>query len=180
MQASGRQTGHPYQPVSLRSAPLLKSGYFLLEGLNTCGTSYYLFYLFFHLHQDFGFGNRGNLTVMALNGFIYIFAAWSGGRFAQRYGYHRAVFIGLTTMICMLLCGSIWDTIPGQLAVMSIWTVGMCFTWPSLEALVSHDATPAELPRLIGIYNMVWAGCGAVTFFMGGLLFEWLGKRSLF
>jgi hypothetical protein len=56
----------------------------------------------------------------------------------------------------------------------------MCFTWPTLEALISEGESPASLPRVIGVYNVVWAGVGATAYFTGGMLLERFGLRSLF
>ncbi len=63
-----------------------QGGLFHARGMNTLATSYYFNYLFFFLRDRFGFGNRGNLWVSALSGFIYIFAAWQCGKFAARFG----------------------------------------------------------------------------------------------
>ena len=62
----------------------LKIWYYGLTAFNTIASAYYLNYLFFYLHDRFGFGSRGNLSVAALHGGVYIFAAWYGGRFAER------------------------------------------------------------------------------------------------
>jgi len=72
----------------------LKAGYFTLAGMNTLATSYYFNYLFFYLRDHFGFGNRQNLWVTALSGFIYIFAAWQCGKFAARFLGIAVVFNG--------------------------------------------------------------------------------------
>ena len=68
----------------------------------------------------------------------------------------------------------------GQVIVMVIWTIGICFTWPSLEALIAEGRDARELPRMIGIYNLVWSGAGALAYFCGGVIFERLGEKSLF
>src|SRR6185503_12804918 len=81
-------------------------GYYVLEALNSCGACYYFYYLFFYLQKHFGFGNAGNLSFCALNGFIYIFSAWYGGKFGQRRGYFTAVTFGFCVMLAALLCGS--------------------------------------------------------------------------
>ena len=39
-------------------------------------TAYYFSYLFFYMRMKFGFSNRENLFLAALNGFIYIFGSW--------------------------------------------------------------------------------------------------------
>ncbi len=63
---------------------------------------------------------------------------------------------------------------------MAVTVVGMCFTWPTLEALVSEGEGFAGVQRMVGIYNMVWAGTGAVAYFTGGAMLEKLGPKSLF
>jgi MFS family permease len=161
-------------------ASRLKTGYYTLEGINAFATAYYFYYLFFFMEARFGYGNMENLLLSAANGFIYMFAAWFGGRFAQRFGYYRSLRVGFATMGLTLAAGSAVGSLVGQWAVMGIWTVGMCFTWPTLEALVSEGENLRTLPRRIGIYNLTWAGGSALAYFFGGALLEWLGDGSLF
>ena len=158
----------------------LKSGYFVIEGLNAAATAYYFFYLFFYLQKNFGFGNLGNLTCSALNGFIYMFAAWYGGKFARRRGYYTSLTLGFSVMSAALFTGLMWNSVTGQFLVMAVWTIGVCFTWPTLQALISENVSSDRLPRMVGIYNVVWAGSGALSYFFGGVLFEKLGQKSLF
>jgi MFS family permease len=158
----------------------LKTGYYTLEGLNAFATAYYFYYLFFLMEARFGYGNLENLLLSAANGFIYMFAAWFGGRFAQRFGYYRALRVGFGTMAITLTAGSIVGSLAGQWIVMGLWTIGMCFTWPTLEALVSEGETLRTLPRRIGVYNLTWAGSSAVAYFFGGAMLEQLGDASLF
>ncbi|MBE0541587.1 MAG: MFS transporter [Verrucomicrobia bacterium] len=158
----------------------LKTGYFVIEGLNSFGTTYYFYYFYFFMQQQFGFGDKANLALAALNGFVYMFAAWWGGRFAQRTGYFTALKLGFALMIGALLVGAQIESATGQIAVMLVAVIGMCFTWPTLEALVSEGETPAGLQRMLGIYNVVWAATGAVAYFIGGALLDKLGLRSMF
>ena len=58
--------------------------------------------------------------------------------------------------------------------------VGMCFIWPTLEALVSEGDEPEHVPHAIGIYNITWATANASAYFIGGTLIEKFGYRSLF
>ena len=57
----------------------LKTGYFVLEGLNSAATVYYLYYLYFYMGTVFGFGNKANLCLAALNGGTYALLAWGQG-----------------------------------------------------------------------------------------------------
>jgi MFS family permease len=158
----------------------LKNGYFVLAGLNSFATSFYFYYLFFFMQRQFGFGNLGNLSLAALNGLVYMVMSWQAGRFGQRYGYHKALRIGLVTMTLALALGAFAAGMRSHVAIMVLWTVGICFTWPMLEALVSEKEDSLGLQRMIGIYNLVWAGLSAMAFFTGGVMIEQLGLRSLF
>ena len=77
----------------------LKTGYFILEGLNSFATVYYLYYFYFFMQTVFGFGNQANLALAALNGAVYAVMAWQGGKFAQRFGYFTALKVGFVIMM---------------------------------------------------------------------------------
>jgi predicted MFS family arabinose efflux permease len=158
----------------------LKSGYFVLEGLNSFATVYYFYYFYFFMQTVFGFGNKANLALAALNGAVYAVMAWQGGNFAQRFGYFTALKTGFVVMMGALAVGSQLHSAGGHIVVMAVTVVGMCFTWPTLEALVSEGETRAGVQRMVGIYNMTWAGTGAVSYFIGGAMLEKLGPKSLF
>ena len=158
----------------------LKTGYFILEGLNSFATTYYFYYFYFFMQTEFGYGNRANLLLAALNGAIYAVMAWLGGNFAQRFGYFTALKAGFLTMMTALAIGSQLHSAGGHILVMAVTVVGMCFTWPTLEALVSEGETRAGVQRMVGIYNVTWAGTGAVAYFCGGAMLEKLGPSSMF
>ena len=154
---------------------------FTLEGINSVAATLYFNYLFFFLRDNFGFDSRRNLWVSALHGFIYIFAAWQGGRFGQRRGYFNALKLGYGGMAVLLIAGAfLTHSIHAQLIVVAGWTVMICLTWPALEALISEGEDDASLPRMVGIYNVVWAGTAGLAYFCGGMIFETFGWKTLF
>ena len=154
---------------------------FTLEGINSVAATLYFNYLFFFLRDNFGFDSRRNLWVSALHGFIYIFAAWQGGRFGQRRGYFNALKLGFGGMAVLLIAGAfLTHSIRAQLIVVAGWTVMICLTWPALEALISEGEDDASLPRMVGIYNVVWAGTAGLAYFCGGMIFETFGWKTLF
>src|SRR5687767_9510281 len=158
----------------------LKIGYFALTWLNILATAYYGNYIFFLLRKHYGFQNEDNLLYAALGGFLYIFGAWYAGNFAQKHGYYLALKIGFSVMAVSLLAGMFLNTALGQLIVLLVWTFGMCFTWPTLEALASEGEDRKGLATMIGVYNVVWASGAAASYFTGGALLETLGYQSLF
>src|SRR5208282_1812517 len=112
----------------------LKTGYFILEGLNSFASVYYFYYFYFFMQTVFGFGNKANLALAALNGAVYAVMAWQGGNFAQRFGYFTALKVGFLTMIVALAIGSQLHSAGAHILVMAMTVVGVCFTWPTLEA----------------------------------------------
>ena len=159
----------------------IKAGCFILEGLNSFATTYYLYYFYFFTHQKFGFGNKANLILAAVAGLIYVPAAIYGGRFAQRAGYFTALKLGFAIMVCALTAGGFaGNSAAGHIAAMLITIVGMCFTWPTLEALVSEGEDYPGLQRNLGIYNVIWAGTGALAYFSGGAMLDRFGLNTMF
>lgn len=158
----------------------LKTGYFILEGLNSFATVYYFYYLYFYMQKVFGFGNKANLALAALNGGTYAVFAWWGGRFAQRFGYFKALKLGFVIMMAALGLGSQVASAPAHIVVMVLTVLGMSFTWPTLEALVSEGEPRAGLQEMVGVYNVVWAATAALANFSGGAMLDNLGLRSLF
>jgi predicted MFS family arabinose efflux permease len=158
----------------------LKVGYFALAALNTLATSYYFNYLFFFLRDHFGFGDRQNLWVSALHGFIYIFAAWQCGKFAERRGQLLSLKLGFAALAGVVIGGALLPGVVSQLAMVAVYSVVLLFTWPALESLVSERESRAGVQRMVGIYNCTWAGAAAIAYFTGGKLYDALGKGAIF
>lgn len=156
-----------------------KALYFAVAGLNSAATTLFFYYFYFFAQQQFGFGNRQNLWLAALQGATYAVGSWVGGRCAQRWGYARALRRGLVGMAGALLTGTLVSGPWGHVAVMVGVTWGTCFTWPSLEALVSHGEDRAGTQWHVGVYNLVWAGTGALAYFWGGALLDAWGMAAL-
>ncbi|HRT09974.1 MAG TPA: MFS transporter, partial [Candidatus Paceibacterota bacterium] len=120
------------------------------------------------------------LVLAALNGLVYALFSWQAGRFAERAGYFTALRLGFVIMLGAWLTGSQVESAGGQVVVMLVAVVGMCFTWPTLEALVSGGERRAGVQHMVGVYNVVWAATGAVAYFIGGAGLEKGGLNSLF
>jgi len=158
----------------------LKAGYFTLAGMNTVATSYFFNFLFFYLHDHFGFGNRENLWVSALHGFIYTFAAWQCGKFAARFGCGLSLKIGFAALAVVMVAGAFLHTASALLGLVAVYTVALLLTWPALEALVSERETQAGVQEMVGIYNCTWAGAAAFAYFTGGKLYDAFGAGAVF
>ncbi len=158
----------------------LKFGYFTLEALNSFAGTFFLFYLFFLMRDEFGFSTRDNLLLTALHGFVYVFASWQGGRFTQRFGYFTALKLGFAGMGGGLSLGLLVPGVTGQVLALLGWTLPCCLIWPSLEALVTEGEDYHGTARMVGRYNIVWSGASAVAYFSGGWLWENFGRNGLY
>jgi MFS family permease len=159
----------------------LKKYYFLLAALNTLATTWYASYLFFFLHDQFGYGNRQNLWVSALYGLIYIPAAVQCGKFAQRRGFITSLKVGFAGLTLAMVFGAlVKGSIVGNLCALVGYTIALLFIWPALEALVSENETQAGVQHNVGVYNCTWALGAAIAYFTGGSLYDWLGHGAVF
>jgi MFS family permease len=158
----------------------LKGVCFTLEALNSLATTYYFYYLYFYTKEQFHFNATQNLLLAALLGFVCMFAAFFGGQFAQKFGYLTSIQCGAGLMAASFLaCGATGSMrVTAGLATTGI--IGMCLTWPAMEALVSEGEPRARLPGLIGFYNVVWAGTAGIAYFTGGAMLQKWGLRSIF
>jgi len=165
----------------LNSMRSLKKYYFILAALNTLATTWYSNYIFFFLHDQFGFGNRQNLWVSALYGLVYIPAAVQCGKFAQRRGFVTSLKVGFSGLTLSMVLGAfLRGTIAGNLFALVAYTIALLFIWPALEALVSENETQAGVQHNVGVYNCTWAFGAAIAYFMGGSLYDRLGYGAVF
>ncbi|MGV3773277.1 MAG: MFS transporter [Verrucomicrobiales bacterium] len=151
-------------------------GVFLLEFLNAYATAFFFNYVFFYLKTEFGFSNKQNLLYCAATGFLYMLIAWSSGKFGQRKGYLQALILGCGIMAVALGIASAPLNLYAHVSLMLLWTVGMSFTWPALEALSCDKAASASVPKMVGIYNVVWAFGNAIALFSGGAIIQSMPK----
>ncbi len=162
------------------ASPRLKTGVFILAGCNSLGTTYFFYYIYFYTQDQFGFGQLQNFELAALLGLVYAIFAFYAGRFAQRAGYFASFRLGLGIMCAAFLAGSRMTAAGPALALIVVATIGMCFTWPPLQGLMSEGETRARLRSLVGIYNFTWAVTSAFAYFTGGAMQKAWGRRSMF
>jgi MFS family permease len=158
----------------------LKGACFALEALNSLATTYFFYYLYFYTEARFHFDAMQNLLLASLLGGVYACGSFFSGRFAQRFGYFTAIRCGMALMLAAFLAcsqtGSMWLTI----ALVVCACLGMCLTWPAMEALVSEGEPPARLQGLLGFYNVVWAAAASFAYFTGGAILQKWGLQSMF
>ncbi len=162
------------------ASPRLKTCVFALAGSNSLATTWFFYYLYFYMRDRFGFGQLQNFELAALLGAVYAVFAFYAGRFAQRAGYFAALRLGLGIMITALLLGSHAGALWVVLALVIVANIGMCFTWPSLESLMSEGESRERLRSLVGIYNFTWAAASGLAYATSGAMHTSFGPRSMF
>jgi len=153
---------------------------YAIEGINSFAVVIYFNYLYFFFRDRFGFNDRQNLLLAALIGLVYTIASWQAGRFAQRCGYFTALKLGFAVLATGLAVGSQLHTPAGVIAAACFANAGMCFIWPTLEALVTEGDAPEHVPHAVGVYNITWAVTNASAFFIGGTIIKKLGYEGMF
>ena len=83
-------------------------------------------------------------------------------------------------MIVAFMLGSRTDSLWLTVGLTMAASIGMCLTWPAMEALVSESEPPARLQGLLGFYNFVWAVVAGCAYFTGGAMLQKWGLKSLF
>jgi MFS family permease len=158
----------------------IKTGVFALEALNALATTYFFYYAYFFMRDAFGFGALQNLILAAATGFVYMFAAIFGGRFGQKHGYFCSLKIGFVILGLSIGAGMFLNTAAGLVMIIVLGNIGMCFTWPALQSIISGNESRVRLQSLTGIYNFTWAAGSAFAYFIGGALMQKLGRQSMF
>ena len=114
----------------------LKRQVFVIEGLNSFMTAYYLFYIYFFLAKHHGFDNKANLLVAAVEWSRLRGRFVGRGKVAQRLGYLPSLRFGLLTMFLGLGVGLLVSSAIAHVLAVVLFVLGMCLTRPTLEALV--------------------------------------------
>lgn len=176
-----RQATPPEErPLPSMTPRQLRLGCYTLEALTSFAATFYLNYIFFLTHREFGFKDRDNLFLMALQGGVYFISSWLGGKFIRRVGCFKALKLGFVGMALGLGLGLVVPGVAGICLALVAWTVPLCLIWPSLETLVTDGEDFAGTARRVGIYNLVWSASNAVAFCMGGWMWESFGSRGLY
>src|SRR5512139_2461583 len=90
---------------------------YLIELIHCYASIYYSNFVFFYLQRAFGFGEAENLLTAALGGLVYVIGAWQGGKWAERYGCLRILYLGFGSIIVSLVVGLAFPAPAAQVMV---------------------------------------------------------------
>jgi MFS family permease len=121
-----------------------------------------------------------NFLLAAFLGLVYAGFSILGGRFAQRAGYFQSFRLGAGIMLAGLLSAGWMTALLPAIGCITVANIGICFTWPALEAQMSEGEPRGRLRGLVGIYNITWSVTAALAYFTGGAMQKGLGHASIF
>ena len=165
----------------MNNASFSKWPVFLFEALSAYAATLYSTYFYFCLTGLFHFSNKQNLIVAAANGVFATIGAWWGSRFTEQIGGRNMLRLGIVWVILMLSTAAWFEkSVEIQIFCFLGWCVGISVTWPVLQSLISEGEPGSNLPRRIGMYNLVWSCLGAVSYFTGGALIQFFGMKVIY
>jgi len=126
--------------------------------------------------EDFG-ATPGDLGLFALIAAgTYVVASLLLGRLADRWGRKRNI-----VMAC-LIASSVYALAPHAERLWQLYVLGAVFSigqgafWPAIEADISDNSAPRELPRRLGRFNVAWCSGFAIAGLVAGSLGEYLDQ----
>jgi hypothetical protein len=126
--------------------------------------------IFFYTTHVFGGGLVRNFCLAAGQGAVYVVASLASQGLARRIG-DRRLLLGANVALAVVAAVGVVATQPALLTlVIVVYVPLVALNWPVLEAASVADADPHEMSRRIGVYNLVWAGTGALAVAVQGKL----------
>ncbi len=110
---------------------------------------------------------------------VYFSASLALGRLSDVWGRRPSIILGCVLGAGVFAAGIYVAELWHVYALMGVSAAAMGAFWPALEADISDNSTPRELPRRIGRFNVAWCSGFALTGLTAGSLCQFLGHRSV-
>lgn len=158
----------PLNPISPQPIKLL----YTIEALASVGGNLMQVGIFFYTNRRFGWGLRENFTLAAVQGAVYVMGALLAQGLTARLGPRR-VLAGLYAAVSLITLSALMAESPAGIVVALLaYTAMMAVTWPVLESLVASGLDARAMARRVSIYNVIWAGVGALVLAVNGAIID--------
>jgi MFS family permease len=146
---------------------------FIIEGVASVGATLLTVGIFFFTEHRFQWDLKRNFMLACGQGAVYVISALGANALGGRWGRRRALIAlyalaAAVTMLPLLLKSAPLIVV----LVLLSYNVIMGAGWPLLESMVSSDVDAREMSRRLGLYNVVWAGTGAVALAINGTIIQ--------
>jgi MFS family permease len=159
-------------PVGLRVT-------FLIEGALSFAANLLFIGIFFYTKTVFHWTLVQNFLLASAQGAVYILASLASQKLAKRLGDRGLLIFSNVALAGVSLLGVLVSSQLILTAAIIAYVPLMALNWPVLEAASAAGADPHTLSRRIGMYNLIWAGTGALAVAIQGTLLR-LDARMVF
>jgi MFS family permease len=110
---------------------------------------------------------------------VYVGSSLLLGRLSDRCGRRPCIVAGCLLGAAAFGLGALVRDLWHIYVLMGISATAMGAFWPALEADISDNSGPRELPGRVGRFNVAWCAGFAVTGFSAGALCQLIGHRKV-
>lgn len=143
-----------------------------VEAVTGLASTMLIISIFFYTERTFRWSMRQNLLLASVEGFIYMLGSLAATFISNRFGRRNSLLLIYALLAAITAIGIFHPTPKIVTAVLVTYTLAISLTWPMLESLVSSGLPPRQLSRVLGAYNLVWAGIGALAVAVNGSIIE--------
>jgi MFS family permease len=152
---------------------------YVVDGLLSFAGNLLFIGIFFYTANVFKWELRRNFMLAAGQGVVYVIGALLAQRIARWMGNRRLLIVSNIALAAVCVVGTLAKSPAVMTAAIIVYVPLLALDWPVLESLASGATDPDEMSRRIGVYNLVWAGTGAVAVAVQGTIIK-LDPRGVF
>ena len=159
-------------PANLAAAPAGLHLTYLIEGILSFAANLLFIGIFFYTKTVFHWTLVQNFLLAAGQGAVYIAASLASHGMSKRLSDRGLLIFSNCALAAVSLVGVLVSSQAILTGVIIAYVPLMALNWPVLEAASAAGADPHTLSRRIGMYNLIWAGTGALAVAVQGTLLK--------
>jgi hypothetical protein len=159
-------------PIDATAAPTGLHMTYLIEGILSFAANLLFIGIFFYTKTIFHWTLLQNFLLAAGQGAVYVAASLASQGLARRLSDRGLLIFSNSALAAVSLIGVLVSSQVILTGVIIAYVPLMALNWPVLEAATSAGADPHTLSRRIGMYNLIWAGTGALAVALQGTLLK--------
>jgi hypothetical protein len=143
-----------------------------VEGVSGLASTMLIISIYFYTEKVFGWSMRQNLILAAAEGLVYVVGSLAAKAVSGRFGRRNSLLVVYAILGAIAAVGIVKPTPMVVTTLLIIYTMTISLTWPMLESLVASGLSARQLSKILGAYNLVWAGIGACAVAVNGSIIE--------
>src|SRR3954467_14299231 len=143
-----------------------------VEAVTGLASTMLIISIYFYTEKTFHWSMRQNLVLAAVEGLVYVVGSLAASALSTRFGRRNSLLVIYAVLGAIAAIGIIRPTPTVVTTLLIVYTMVISLTWPMLESLVATGLSARQLSRVLGAYNLVWAGIGACAVAVNGSIIE--------